>query len=107
MFAGTSDITRQTPKVMNRVTCDTIVEITETPAYLISFRLEGWAMIWRIRATIGSSDDQMCFSGGCSWGFVGVEVAARSPRDSGGEGGTRTPYPWSRFRLWGPIRGLL
>ncbi len=53
MLAGTSDITRHTPKVMNRVTCDTIVEITDTPAYLKSFRLEGCAMIWRIRAAIG------------------------------------------------------
>jgi hypothetical protein len=53
MFAGTSDITRHTPKVMNKVTCDTTVEITETPAYLMSFRLDGWAMICRIRATIG------------------------------------------------------
>src|SRR6516162_874397 len=65
MLAGTSDITRNTPKVRKRVTCDTTVEITETPAYLNSFRLEGWAAIWRTRATRGSSDDQMCDSGGC------------------------------------------
>jgi hypothetical protein len=46
------------------VTCDTTVEITETPAYLKSFRLEGWAMIWRTRATSGWSEDQIWESGG-------------------------------------------
>src|SRR6185437_751988 len=45
-LAGTSDMTRKTPNVKNSVTCDTMVEITDTPAYLKSFRLEGWAMIW-------------------------------------------------------------
>ena len=38
------------PEERIRVTCDTMVEITETEAYLISFTLDGWAMIWRMRA---------------------------------------------------------
>ena len=50
MLAGTSDMTWNTPNTRSRVTCDTTVEITETPAYLISFTLDGWAIIWRIRA---------------------------------------------------------
>src|ERR1700744_2636317 len=61
-LAGTSDMSRKTPKVRNSVTCDTMVEITDTPAYLKSFRLDGWAIIWRTRATSGSSDAQMCDS---------------------------------------------
>jgi hypothetical protein len=32
------------------VTWDTTVEINETEAYLISFTLDGWAMICRVRA---------------------------------------------------------
>ena len=95
MFAGTSDITRHTPKVMNKVTCDTIVEITETPAYLNSFRLDGWAMIWRTRATIGWSDDQMCFSGGCSGGFVRTLAGFRPAPQ---------PYPGGQFRPWQPVK---
>jgi hypothetical protein len=35
------------------VTCDTIVEITETPAYLMSFTLDGCAIIWRSRTKSG------------------------------------------------------
>ena len=49
MLAGTSDIRWKTPKTRSSVTCDTIVEITETPAYLMSFTLDGCAIIWRIR----------------------------------------------------------
>ena len=49
MLAGTSDMTWYTPNNRIRVTCDTTVEITETEAYLISFTLDGWAMIWRMR----------------------------------------------------------
>jgi hypothetical protein len=43
-------MTWKTPKTRSRVTCDTIVEITETPAYLISFTLDGCAIICRTRA---------------------------------------------------------
>ena len=45
--------------------CDTTVEITETQAYLKSFTLDGWAIIWRTRTYSDWSDDQMCESGGC------------------------------------------
>ncbi len=71
---------------MNKVTCDTIVEITETPAYLMSLTLEGCAITWRTRTAIGSSDDQMCLIGGCpvSW----VEDATWAPVEPLGEGGT-------------------
>ena len=50
MLAGTSDMRWKTPKIRSRVTCDTTVEITETPAYLISFTLDGCAIICRTRA---------------------------------------------------------
>jgi hypothetical protein len=50
MLAGTSDMTWNTPNNRIRVTWDTTVEINETEAYLISFTLDGWAMICRVRA---------------------------------------------------------
>ena len=53
------------PNKISSMTCDTMVEITDTEAYLISLTLDGWAMTWRTRAKSGWSDDQMCARGGC------------------------------------------
>ena len=58
------------------MTCDTTVEITETPAYLISFTLDGWAIICRIRAYSDWSDDQMWERGG--WPPCSVTGASRA-----------------------------
>ena len=41
MLAGTSDITWKTPKARKRVTCDTMVEITETPGVLDELHARG------------------------------------------------------------------
>ena len=70
MLAGTSDMTWYTPKSRIRVTWDTMVETTETPAYLISFTLDGWAMICRMRACSACSDDQICETEGWPPGSV-------------------------------------
>src|ERR1700742_4237213 len=73
MFAGPSDMTWNTPNVSSRVTCDTMVEINETPAYLITFTLDGWAIIWRSRAVSAWSEAQMCLRGGWPpWFFMGA-----------------------------------
>ena len=53
------------PNKISSTTCDTMVEITDTEAYLTSLMLDGWAMIWRSRADNGWSDDQICPRGGC------------------------------------------
>ena len=64
MLAGTSDMTWKMPNVSSRVTCETTVEITETPAYLMSFTLDGCAIICRTLACSAWSEAQMWESGG-------------------------------------------
>src|ERR1700683_911561 len=106
MLAGTAG-TWNLPNVMSSTTCDTMVEITETPAYLISFTLDGCAMIWRTRVTSGSSDDQMCASGRCSLLSGGPPLGTPTPRSA-----TKTPVrKWhaahpSPSSNWAPVNRL-
>ena len=115
-LAGTAG-TWNLPKVMSSTACDTMVEITETPAYLISFTLEGWAMTWRTRVVSGSSDDQMCASGGCS--LLSDTALSDTPVSDTPLSGTPTPRSATKPQVrkwhaahpspssnWPPVNGL-
>src|SRR5271170_3415852 len=97
MLAGTSDMRRNTPKTSSRVTCDTIVEITDTPAYLMSFTLDGCAIICRTRACRDCSDAQMWDSVGCP--PCSVTGASRSHADRRGQNRHGLTLAWPPILL--------